>query len=133
MAPESPAIDSLARVDFLAAVPREELEALAIRSERVSYEKGELIFGELEPRESLVVILEGRVRICVAAGEPSEQLLAEVGAGTPLGEIGLLTGRVSSASAIALEPTEALHLRREVVTELMVRFPVAARGFARIL
>lgn len=133
VAPSSSTIEALGLVDFLAPVPREEIEVLAARSDRISYDAGERIFGELEPRETIIIVLTGRVRICVAAGEPSEQVLAEVGAGTPLGEVGLLTGRVASATAIATERTEALHLPREVVNDLMVRFPLAARAFSRIL
>jgi len=133
MAAASPELEALSLVDFLSSVPREEIEALAARSDRVSYDPGERLFGELEPRETLIVVLTGRVRICVAAGEPQEQVVAEIGAGTPLGEVGLLTGRISSATAIALERTEVLHVPREVVSELMVRFPLAARAFSRIL
>jgi CRP-like cAMP-binding protein len=71
--------------------------------------------------------------VSVAAGEPTERVLSDVGAGTALGEVGLLTGRVRSATATALERTEALHLPREHVAALASRFPQVASRFARIL
>lgn len=129
----SGALEALARAPFLAGVPAEEVDSLAAHGDRVSYEPGERIFGELEPRESLVVILSGRVKICVGAGDAAEHVIAEVGAGTPLGEVGLLTGRVSSATAVAVEKTEVLDLKRDAVLELMVRFPQTAHAFAKVL
>src|SRR5207244_86957 len=89
--------------------------------------------GELEPRDTLVIVLAGRVRVSVACGESKEMVLAEVGASTPLGEIGLLTGRVATATATAVERTAVLHVPREEVSELMVRHPCIARSFAKLL
>lgn len=129
----SPAAASVARAPFLAVLPPEELEALAARGDRRVYDAGEELFGELEPGDSILVIVSGRVRISVAAGEPTERLLGEVGAGSALGEVGLLTGRVRSATATAVERSEALHLAREAVAELVTRFPQVASAFARIL
>lgn len=129
----SPALEALAHAGFLAGVPRDEVARLAAHGEHRSYAAGERLFGELEPRESLVVILGGRVRILIAAGEPSEQTVAEVGAGAALGEVGLLTGRVATATGVAVEATEVLLLRRDAIAELMERFPSTARAFAKIL
>jgi CRP-like cAMP-binding protein len=128
-----PALDALASAGFLTGVPRDELDLVLARGDRVAYIPGERIFGELEPRDTIVVILSGKVRVSVAAGESGETVLAELGPGTPLGEVGLLTGRVASATVTAIEVTEVLHLPREVVSELMVRFPQVARAFARML
>jgi len=126
-------LGTLASVPFLAGVPREEIEALAERGDHRCYDAGERIFGELEPRETLIVVLSGGVKIVIGAGEAHESVLAEVGPGTPLGEIGLLTGRVATATAIARERTEALHLPRHVVSDLMERFPQTAHVFAKTL
>jgi len=129
----SAVLETLSGTAFLATVPREEIEHLVARSRRLRYGAGERIFGELEPRDTLIVILSGRVRILVAAGEPSEQVVGEAGPGTPLGEVGLLTGRVASATAVALEESETLHIPRDAVADLVVRYPDAARVFARLL
>jgi len=131
--PASPAVDALARAGFLAQVPRAEVETLAGKSERRRFEPNERVFGELEPRETLIVVLSGRIKVVLCAGEPSEHVVAECGEGTPLGEVGLLTGRVASASAFACETTEVLLIPRDVVADLMVRFPQTAHAFAKVL
>jgi hypothetical protein len=73
------------------------------------------------------------VRISVAAGEPTETALADVGPGTALGEVGLLTGRLRSATATATQRCEVLQIPREVVAELVNRFPRIAAAFTRLL
>lgn len=124
---------ALGSVPVFAGVPAEELACAAARGARVVYERGGRLFGELEPRETLVLVLSGRVRVSVAAGEPGEVALGEVGPGTLLGEIGLITGRLASATAIALERSEVFVLPREAVHDLMLRYPVVASAFARLL
>lgn len=123
-------VEALARTRLLAGLPRAELAPLLRDGARRTHAAGERIFGELEPGDTIVVVLTGRVRICVAAGEPTEALLEEVGPGTALGEVGLLTGRVRSATALAVEPTEVLRLPREAVSDLMARFPCVAQVLA---
>jgi CRP-like cAMP-binding protein len=126
-------LEALASASFLEGVPREALEAVAARGTLETYAAGEVVFGELEPRETLGVIVTGRVRISIGAGGGTEHVLSEAGPGTPLGEVGLLTGRVSSASVSALERTVILDLPREAVADLMTRFPVTARSFGALL
>src|SRR5439155_21884626 len=86
-----------------------------------------------EPRETLIFILSGRIRVGVGACDDRERALAEVGPGSPLGEVELLTGRVAAATATALEATETLHLPHPVVEELMRRHPSVACRLARLL
>ena len=132
-APFAYQVDALARAPFLAGVPREELEPLVAGGRTIVHEAGRRLMGELEPGDTIIVILSGRVRICVAASEPTETTLAEVGPGAAIGEVGLLTGRLRSATGIAIERTEALHLRREEVADLVTRFPQIAQVFSRDL
>jgi CRP-like cAMP-binding protein len=126
-------LEALAATPCLAGIPPDELASIAARGHREVHEPGSRIFGELEPTESVAIVLRGRVRIVLAAGEPGETTIAEVGPGAPLGEIGLLTGRLATATALAVETTEVLRLPRDVVWDVMGRFPTVARSFAKIL
>lgn len=86
------------------------LVALDPFSEEVSFRAGDRIFDEGAPSEDFFAIDEGEVRLEVHARDvDSDNVLAYSGAGSLLGEVGLLAGTPRSATAVA---HTAVRLRR---------------------
>jgi len=90
----------------------------SLRSRR--YRRNETIFHQGDPGDSLYVIQSGAVKIVLPDPEGEEgAIIATLGAGDFFGELALLDGEEHSATAIALEPSEALVLRRDTFDRLV--------------
>lgn len=75
--------------------------------ERKHYEKGEVIFKEGELGRELYEVKHGRVGIYAAYGTSDEKKLTELGEGRIFGEMAVIEVFPRSATAVALEDTEA--------------------------
>lgn len=66
-----------------------------------TYNKGDVIFREGEPARCMYNVQTGWVDIYTGYGTPDETLISTVGIATFFGEIGLISGSVRSATAVA--------------------------------
>jgi CRP-like cAMP-binding protein len=99
----------------------------SLRSRR--YRRNETIFHQGDPGDSLYVIESGAVKIVLPDPEGEEgAIIATLSAGDFFGELALLDGADHSATAIALEATEALVLRREAFDRLVDEDPGLRRA-----
>jgi CRP/FNR family transcriptional regulator, cyclic AMP receptor protein len=95
---------------------------LATRVHRKNFAVGEPIFHVGDPGQSMMVILNGTVRVSLAGPKGKTVILADLAAGDLLGEVALLDGKERSADATALTKCELLVLdRRDVVSFLEKR------------
>jgi CRP-like cAMP-binding protein len=60
-------------------------------------------------------------------------LVAQLGPGTAIGEMSLLTGQPRSASVNTVEPTSVYTLTRTDFRNLLTQYPALSLGLARIL
>jgi len=99
----------------------------SLRSRR--YRRNETIFHQGDPGDSLYVIESGAVKIVLPDPEGEEgAIIATLNAGDFFGELALLDGADHSATAIALEATEALVLRRDAFDRLVDEDPNLRRA-----
>jgi cAMP-dependent protein kinase regulator len=102
---------------------RDDLGAV-IRSLRfLTFEPGDVIVGDGEPGDSLLVISSGRVKAYVKAPEGRYREVREMGEGDFFGEVALLYGRPRTATVTAVESCEILELERTVVESLAATRP----------
>jgi CRP/FNR family cyclic AMP-dependent transcriptional regulator len=88
------------------------LVSAALRGRR--FRRGEVIFHEGDPGDSLSIVARGSVKILVTAEDGTEPaILTTVGPGGFFGELALLDGRARSATAVAVDPVETYVLRRD--------------------
>lgn len=103
-------------LDDLDGVDRRELVTAARRRR---FGRGEVLFHEGDPGDSLHVVCKGYVAIRSTTRLGDVVTLAVLGPGQSFGELALLTPEAErSASAVALEPAETLSWRRVQVDEL---------------
>jgi CRP/FNR family transcriptional regulator len=95
-------------------------------------QRGDALWHEGDPAESLTVILQGRVKI-VRHAEAGDVILEIFGAGEPVGAIAVYNYIPYPASAICLEQVSLLSLPRRDYFELLDRNPEFARGIIREL
>jgi CRP/FNR family transcriptional regulator, cyclic AMP receptor protein len=123
------AADALRRCVLFSRVDDETLARCidSLRSRR--YRRNETIFHQGDPGDSLYVIEAGSVKIVLPDPEGEEgAIIATLGPGDFFGELALLDGEEHSATAIALENTEALVLRRDAFERLVDEDPNLRRA-----
>jgi CRP/FNR family transcriptional regulator, cyclic AMP receptor protein len=129
MTESSFAIEALRRCALFAKV-NDEILALCAATLRIRrYRKNETIFHQGDPGDSLYIIESGSVKIVLPSPEGQEgAIIATLSRGDFFGELALLDGAPHSATAVAIEPTEALVLRRDRFEELVETEPQLRRA-----
>jgi CRP/FNR family transcriptional regulator len=129
MTESSFAIEALRRCALFAKVD-DEILALCASSLRIRrYRKNETIFHQGDPGDSLYIIESGSVKIVLPSPEGEEgAIIATLSRADFFGELALLDGAPHSATAVAIEPTEALVLRRDRFDELVETEPALRRA-----
>ena len=98
-------------------------DELAKRLVRRTYRRGQPLFHQGDPGDSLYVLVDGSVAVVVTSENGDRMTLTTLHAPDVLGEIALLDGGSRSASAEAVEETTALTLSRAAFLELMKEQP----------
>ncbi|MCA1824141.1 MAG: Crp/Fnr family transcriptional regulator [Mycobacteriales bacterium] len=117
---------------FSGATP-EELARVVSASFPRRLARGQVLFVEGEPSEHLFVVISGRVKVLVGSTRGEELVLAVLGPGDALGELGILDGDVRSAGAEALDDVELLAVPAAVVVDLLAQSPRVAHAVAQEL
>ena len=94
-----------------------------------SYDKGEALFAEGDPSEYLHTIVTGRAKVVKMLPSGKELILEIFGPGDPIGAVVAYEGRPYPATAIAVDPTTCLLVRRAPFFALLERHPSLVRSF----
>ena len=133
-------LSAIERVIFLKEVPFfesmtiEQLRGLAGASEERAYDEDAQVFAEGDPGDALYVVVRGRVgieRAGVRAGAVVR--LATLSSRQYFGEMSIFDGAPRSASAVALEPTLLLSLRRAPLLALARENPDLSLALIQVL
>jgi CRP-like cAMP-binding protein len=96
------------------------------------YARGDYLWREGDPSDSLTIILKGQVKI-VRQMEQGDVIYEIFGEGEPVGAIAVYNYMPYPAAGVALEPVSVLALARREYFELLDRYPDFARGVIREL
>ncbi|HYH10033.1 MAG TPA: Crp/Fnr family transcriptional regulator [Thermoanaerobaculia bacterium] len=108
-------------IPILAALRKEDREALAPLCRLRGYEKGEAVFHEGDPAGQIHFVVRGRVKIVKAAGG-RHVIIELLGPGEPVGAVAVFERKPFPASAVALEGSSILSIpEREFFTLLEKR------------
>ena len=95
------------------------LAAIARHLRRRRFRRGETIFHQGDPGDSLHIVSSGAVKIVLPSLEGEEAIIATLRSGDFFGELALLDGAPRSATAIALEATETSTLPRQAFLNML--------------
>ena len=123
------AIEALGRSALFARVDADVLAACAASLRVRRYRRGETIFHQGDPGDSLYIIEAGSVKIVLPSPEGEEgAIIATLGRGDFFGELALLDGAPHSATAVASEPVSALILQEASFADLLETQPGLRRA-----
>ena len=142
--PEAPAVSDDANVDLselvqiltaiplFAAIDRSTLKLLAFTSERVGYDKGQVVFKQGDAGNKAYVILEGAADVVLESGG-RETVVARLGRHQVFGEMALLSSMPRTTTIRAAEALSMLALSQDVFVRLVEENADIAVGMTRIL
>ena len=111
--------DALSGVDMFAGLEPEVRQRVIAAAVPRTYRKGQLLFVENDPGESLILLKRGAVVVFRTAPTGERAVLSVVRPPDVLGEVSLLDGSARSLSAEAIEDCTALALSRGAFMELV--------------
>ncbi|MDX6475435.1 MAG: family transcriptional regulator, cyclic receptor protein, partial [Gaiellaceae bacterium] len=109
---------------LLADLPAEDVRELLQVARRRTFGKGEVVFHEGDPADSMHLIEKGRFAVRTRTPLGDTALLAIHGPGAAFGELALMTREAKrSATIAALEPGETRSVYRDDFARLQKRHP----------
>jgi len=109
------------------------IDAVADVCTSVTVHGGEFVFREGEQGDSLFIVLSGEVQVWKHHGREDGSLLARYQAGRILGEMALVDELPRSATAVSVQESELLVLKRSDFSGLVRRYPEVAMSIMRSL
>jgi len=101
----------------------ETLDALERRGHWRRLERGEELFQEGDPGESMFFVVSGRLRAVARNSAGKAVVVGEIGRGECLGEMSVISGEPRSATIVAARQSELVELPRKVFEELVHQYP----------
>lgn len=116
-------VEVLERMAFFANVERGKLKLIAFAGQRIECRRGETLFRQDEPPDSVYVILDGTADIYREVENGGRILLAKVGQGETVGEIGVMCNRPRTATVVAGDDLVVLRLEADAFMEFVRELP----------
>lgn len=121
-------IQSLKSIPIFSSLSEVYLEELSEIMLEKTYRKNQVIFDQGDPGSSLIVIKSGLVKISLVDSNNHEFIIKTFSVHDFFGEMSLLDGGSRSATATAVEDTQALIIFRENFISLIQKTPSMALG-----
>lgn len=119
---------------IFAKVPPADLERLLETARRRTFARGEVVFHEGDPADTVHLIRSGRFAVRVTTQYADSAILSVLGPGGTFGELALLSpGAPRSATIAALEPAETLSVHQLDFARLLREHPATNEVLIAIL
>ena len=113
----------LSAVPFFSDLGEDALTALESHMRLRTFRRGQPIFRQGDPGDSLFLVASGRIKLFIESSDGEQLTILFCGPGNCFGEMTVLDGKARSASAEPLEQTEAWVVTRNAFLDLMRREP----------
>jgi CRP/FNR family transcriptional regulator, cyclic AMP receptor protein len=123
----------LARSGILQGVDPEAAEALAKDMDIVEIRKGEVVFNEGEPGDSLYIVMSGKLKLGRRAADGRQNLIALMGPSDMIGELSLFDPGPRTATATAVTDARVARLRKQALRPWLTNRPEIAEQLLRVL
>lgn len=121
------------RAPLFKALDDEAATALQGEMARLHMERGDVLFHEGDPGDSLYVIAEGKIKLGRTSPDGRENLVAILGPGEMFGELSLFDPGPRTMTATAVAEAQLLGLRNESLTAVLTGRPEVAKALLAAL
>jgi len=118
----------LQNVDIFEKVPAEQLSYIAAIAEEVQYSKGDVIFKENEPSDSLYLVIDGKINI-----EKEGKPVLTAGSKDAFGTWSLLDNEPRPVTATASDDAVMLRIERNDFVDLLADNVQVTQGILKTL
>jgi CRP-like cAMP-binding protein len=125
--------DALARNPVFAVLSPARRRALAESSSPVQLVRGTRLFQRGDPSDAAYAIISGEIEVTVEGLDGRAVWIARLGAGSVIGEMGVLDGSTRSADASATRKCELWRIAGDLVTDALISEPKAALALLGVL
>ncbi|KAA1415946.1 cyclic nucleotide-binding domain-containing protein [Nocardioides humilatus] len=127
------AVGALAGCAVFTGMPEARLEELARSMEWTVLDRGEVLMRTGDPGDDLFVVAGGRLNVSIVGADGTETIVREIGRGSTVGEVALLTGSRRTATVRAVRDTLVGRLSRASFVKLMEEDPSSALELTRVV
>lgn len=127
------ALGALAGCAVFRGMPRQRLEELARSMEWTMLDRGDVLMRAGDPGDDLYVVAGGRLNVSIVGSDGTETIVREIGRGSTVGEVALLTGSRRTATVRAVRDTLVGRLSRASFERLMEEDPHSALELTRVV
>src|SRR6266508_2226758 len=125
--------EALARSGLFQGVDSGAADDLAKEMEMIEIRKGEVLFNEGEPGDSLYIVLSGRIKVGRRAADGRQNLIALMGPSDMVGELSLFDPGPRTATATAVVDSRLARLRKHALRPWLTNRPEIAEQLLRVL
>ncbi|MEO6999616.1 MAG: Crp/Fnr family transcriptional regulator [Terracoccus sp.] len=126
-------LDVVRRAPLFKALDDEAAAALQGEMAHLHMERGDVLFHEGDPGDSLYVIAEGKIKLGRTSPDGRENLVAILGPGEMFGELSLFDPGPRTMTATAVAEAQLLGLRNESLTAVLTGRPAVAKALLAAL
>jgi len=112
--------ENIRNVSFFSALSDRELEMVARIAYAKTFSKGYMVFEEGEKRDTLYIVLKGRVKVSLYDEDGREYILDIIGKDGFFGELSLFEELSGFANVMTLEQSDLLMIRRNDFMKLLM-------------
>lgn len=125
--------EALSQVPLFSDLTEDEINILSDLTRIRKYDKNETIIHKLDEGDAFFSLVSGRVKVVLNDDEGKEFIVEIMGEKDFFGELALLDGEPRSASVVAMEPTEAVVIRRQDFLDTLEANPKLSRKIIKEL
>jgi CRP/FNR family cyclic AMP-dependent transcriptional regulator len=125
--------EALRKAGLFQGVDPDDIEALASEFEIIEASRGQVLFHEGEPGDSLYIVLSGKVKLGRRASDGRENLVAVMGPSDQFGELSLFDPGPRTATAVVVTDGRVARLPKSALQKWVEERPQIALQLLRVV
>jgi CRP/FNR family cyclic AMP-dependent transcriptional regulator len=125
--------EALRRAGLFQGVDADDVEALASEFDIIEASRGQVLFHEGEPGDSLYIVLSGKVKLGRRATDGRENLVAVMGPSDQFGELSLFDPGPRTATAVVVTDGRIARLPKAALQKWVEERPTIALQLLRVV